>query len=253
MLGSGLPLPELLAVGMAMVFVAALIRGFTGFGFSIAAVPLLSLILPPAQAVPTVLVLQLLVSVNGFRGAMRICDWRSVRILAIGAVVGTPAGLWCLAHLPQAPVRLCIAAIVLVAVGVLGRGMRMAVAPTGARMLPFGAIAGLFNGLAGMPGPPVIAFYLASPIDTGVARASMIVFFLVTSVIALLPLTAVGMISGPMVVAALCGFPAVWFGSWLGAVLYRGCSEGHYRAVSLALLVVTAVLAAFRAVLDFTA
>ena len=152
MLGSGLPLPELLGVGLTMVFAAALIRGFTGFGFSIAAVPLLSLILPPAKAVPIVLVLQLLVSLNGFRGAVRICDWRSIRALAIGAVIGTPLGVWCLAHLPQAPVRLCIAGIVLGAVGVLSRGMRMAVAPTGVRMLPFGAVSGLFNGLAGMPG-----------------------------------------------------------------------------------------------------
>jgi uncharacterized membrane protein YfcA len=236
-----------------MVFAAALIRGFTGFGFSIAAVPLLSLILPPAQAVPIVLVLQLLVSLNGFRGAMRICDWRSLRALTIGAVIGTPVGVWCLAHLPQAPVRLCIAAIVLVAVAVLSRGMRMAVAPTGVRMFPFGAVSGLFNGLAGMPGPPVIAFYLASPIETGVARASMIVFFLVTSVIALVPLAFIGMVSGPMIVASLCGFPAVWFGSWLGAVLYQGSSEGRYRAVALVLLVATAVLAAVRAVLDFTA
>ncbi len=129
----------------------------------------------------------------------------------------------------------------------------MAVAPTGGRMLPFGAVSGLFNGLAGMPGPPVIAFYLASPIETRVARASMIVFFLVTSVLALVPLAFIGMVSGPMIVASICGFPAVWFGSWLGAVLYQGSSEGRYRAVALALLVATAVLAAVRAVLDFTA
>ena len=253
MMGSGLALPQLLATGIAMVFVAALIRGFTGFGFSIAAVPLLSVILPPTQAVPIVLLLQFLVSLNGLRPAMRICHWRSIRVLAVGAVIATPIGVWALSRLPQAPVRLCIAAIVLLAVGVLGRGLRMARAPTGGGVLPFGMVSGLFNGLAGMPGPPVIAFYLASPIETGVARASMIVFFLVTSVIALVPITAIGMLSGPIVVAALCGFLPVWFGSWLGARLYRGSSEGRYRAVALTLLVLTAALAAARAVIDFSA
>ena len=54
----------------------------------------------------------------------------------------------------------------------------------------------------------------------------MIVFFLVTSLMALLPLAFIGMVSGQMLVASLCGFPAVWFGSWLGAVLYQGSSEG---------------------------
>ena len=36
-------------LGLLMVFLAGLIRGFTGFGFSIAAVPLLSLLYPPAD------------------------------------------------------------------------------------------------------------------------------------------------------------------------------------------------------------
>ena len=33
-----------------------------------------------------------------------------------------------------------------------------------------GALAGLFNGLAAMPGPPVVAFYLAAPVSALVAR-----------------------------------------------------------------------------------
>jgi uncharacterized membrane protein YfcA len=236
-----------------MVFLAALIRGFTGFGFSLSAVPLLSLIMPPAQAVPIVLLLQLFVSLNGLRDAARICDWRSVGLLALGAVVATPVGVWGLAHLPQAPVRLCIAVIVLGSVVILGRGERMAAAPRGQGMLPFGVVAGLFNGLAGMPGPPVIAFYLASPIGTRVARASMIVFFLATSVFALIPLAALGMIGWPIAIAALAGFPAVWIGSWLGAHLYHRSSDERYRMVALSLLVATALLAATRAAFDFAA
>ncbi|WP_158742934.1 sulfite exporter TauE/SafE family protein [Acidisphaera sp. L21] len=247
-----LPSPGLLALGLAFVFIAALIRGFTGFGFSIAAVPLLSLIVPPAQAVPIVLVLQLLVSVNGFVPAVRICDWRSVGWLALGAAVATPLGVWSLAHLPASPVRLCIAAIVLLAVLVLARGTRVGLV-AGRGILPFGIVSGLFNGLAGMPGPPVIAFYLASPITTGVARASMIVFFLATSIFALIPLATLGMLGWPIAIMALAGFPAVWAGSWLGARMYRGSSDQRYRMVALALLIVTAILAAARAVLDLIA
>jgi uncharacterized membrane protein YfcA len=56
-----------LTLGLVMVFAAGLIRGFTGFGLSIAAVPLLSLILLPAQAIPIVLLPQLLVSLSGLR------------------------------------------------------------------------------------------------------------------------------------------------------------------------------------------
>jgi uncharacterized membrane protein YfcA len=243
----------LLCVGLAMVFVSGLIRGFTGFGFAIAAVPLLSLLLPPAQAVPIVLVMQFLVGLVGLRGAMRICDWRSVRLLVIGAVVATPLGVWGLAHLPSTPVRAAIAAIVLLSVAVLGRGARLRRAVGAGGVLSFGALAGLFNGLAGMPGPPVIAFYLASPVAIAVGRASMIVFFLASSVVALVPIAALGMLSWPITIAAVLGFPVVWFGSWLGAVVYDRSRDRGYRVVALALLVATARLAAIRAGMDFLA
>lgn len=251
--GVSLPPATLFGVGFAMVFLAGLIRGFTGFGFSIAAVPLLSLVMPPAQAVPIVLLLQLCVSLNGLGEATRLCDWGSIRMLALGAMAATPLGVWGLAQLPPTPVRLTIAAIVLAAALLLGRGLRLAALPHGAGVLPFGMLSGLFNGLAGMPGPPVIAFYLASPLGTGAARASMIVFFLATSVFGLVPLALLGMLSWPIALAALLGFPAVWFGSWLGALLYGRSPEEHYRVVALTLLTVTALLAATRALLDLVA
>lgn len=246
-------LPEaLMPLGLAMVFVAGLVRGFTGFGFSIVAVPLLSLIMPPARVVPIVLFLQLMVSLSGLQAAMRICDWRSIRMLATGAVIATPLGAMMLAQLPAAPVRLGIAVIVLAAVLVTSGGFRMEITPSRRHVFPFGLLSGLFNGLAGMPGPPVIAFYLAAPVGTGTARASMIVFFLATSVFALVPLAALGMIGRWSLAAALVSFPLVWSGSALGARLYRASPAAHYRLVALALLLVTAALAAFRAAAAFT-
>ena len=69
---------ETLSIAVLGVFAASLLRGFTGFGFGIAAVPLLSLALPPAKAVPFVVVLQVVVGVAGLRQAWRQCDWRAV-------------------------------------------------------------------------------------------------------------------------------------------------------------------------------
>ena len=58
-----------LLIALLGVFAASVLRGFTGFGFGLAAVPLLSLVLPPAQVVPFVVVLQVVVGTGGLRGA----------------------------------------------------------------------------------------------------------------------------------------------------------------------------------------
>ena len=219
---------------VGLVFLAGLLRGFTGFGFGLTAVPLLSLVMAPARAVPIVLLLQMLVSTAGLRDAVRQCDWRSIRLLALGAVVGTPLGAVALAHLAAAPVRLVIAVVVAGGAVVLAGGLRLRRAPSGWGVLPFGVLSGLFNGLAGIPGPPVIAFYLASPVATGIARASMIVFFLATSIIALAPLAWLGLLGRGSLLNAAIGLPAVLFGSWLGGRMYRGGADRHYRRVALA-------------------
>ncbi|HVE20953.1 MAG TPA: sulfite exporter TauE/SafE family protein [Acidocella sp.] len=235
-----------IALGLSMVFASGLIRGFTGFGLSIAAVPLLSLIMPPAQAIPIVLLLQLLISLSGLRGALQICHWPDVRTLAIGAVIATPLGAWALARLPAAPVRIAIAVIVFGAVLVLAGGFRLK-SGAGRHVLPFGLLSGLFNGLAGLPGPPVIAYFLMSPAGTAVARASMIVYFLATSVIALAPMTALGLIGPRSVAGALIGFPVAMAGSALGGRMFQSSPDAHYRFVALCLLGVAAGLAAIRA------
>lgn len=247
---SALALP---ALGVAMVWLAGLVRGFSGFGFSIAAVPLLSLIYPPVQVVPVVMLLQLFVSFNGLGQAWPLADRPSLWRLALGALVATPVGLWGLTSLPAAPVRLAIAAIVAIAVAILAGGRRMAAPPGGAAVFGFGIVSGLFNGLAGIPGPPVIAFYLASHLPTAAARASMIVLFMFTSLAALLPLVWGGRVGVPELVAAAAGFPAVWLGSRQGARMYLRSHEARYRRIALLILGLAGALAALRAVLDLVA
>ncbi len=247
---AGLPPTLLLVAAIGMVFVAGVLRGFTGFGFSLSAVPLLSLVMPPSQAVPIALILQFVVSLGGLRTATTLCDWRSVRWLALGAVIATPVGVWALMLLPPAPVRMVIAVLVASAVVVIARGVRMNLSSSPAPVIGFGLLSGIFNGLTGIPGPPVVAYYLAAPIETSVARASMIVFFLATSIFGLLPLISLNMLSRPILIEAFLAFPGVVFGSWLGASMYHRSRAQHYRAVALSLLVLTAVLAAARSMAD---
>src|ERR1700755_827135 len=96
------------ATTLVGVLAAAILRGFTGFGFGLAAVPLLSLALPPAQVVPLVVVLQAIGAGAGIGAAWKLCDWRAVRSLAPGLVLGIPIGLLILTEFEPNQVRLVI-------------------------------------------------------------------------------------------------------------------------------------------------
>ena len=72
---------QLLLVAVLGVFAAAVLRGFTGFGFGLAAVPLLSLALPPAKVVPFVVALQVVAAwgLFGLLVAVRFFRWEPRR------------------------------------------------------------------------------------------------------------------------------------------------------------------------------
>ena len=96
--------PRLIVLSIAAVFAAAILRGFTGFGFALAAVPLLGLFMSPTQAVPVAIGLQLMGSLIDFRHATKSCHWPSLRWMMLGAALGSPIGALVLSHsLPPLP------------------------------------------------------------------------------------------------------------------------------------------------------
>jgi len=50
------------AFAILVIFLAAIVRGFSGFGFSMLAITALSLLYPPAEIVPSIFMLELAAS-----------------------------------------------------------------------------------------------------------------------------------------------------------------------------------------------
>ncbi len=217
-------------------FLAALLRGFTGFGFAIAAVPLLSLVLPPTHVVPLTVLLQSLASLVDLRTASRITDWRSLVWLSPGMVVGTPLGLWLLTQLSANQARFTIGLLIIGSVAVLGRGLRLSVQPANWLVALVGVTSGVMNGVAGMSGPPVVAYLMALPHSATVVRATSLVFFTFTAIVAIVPLTVAGLIDRQTLLFAALACPALLVGSRLGAWAFYRAKPHHHRRIALTIL-----------------
>ncbi|WP_131505607.1 sulfite exporter TauE/SafE family protein, partial [Limimaricola cinnabarinus] len=81
---------------LALATVAAgFLRGVTGFGFALAAVPFYSLSLPPVEAVIMAQMLQIAAAPGDLIRHRRAIDARALRLLCAGALVCTPPGAYC--------------------------------------------------------------------------------------------------------------------------------------------------------------
>lgn len=245
---AALPTPGVTAATLAAVIAAALLRGFTGFGFALAAVPLLGLFMAPAKAVPIAVVLQLLGGLTDVHRAGRACHWPSLRWLIVGAVIGSPLGALVLSVAPAPIARITIATITAGAVVMLSRGFALAAVPSRPATTAVGLAAGLFNGLAAMPGPPAVVYYMSGPFRAAAARASLLVFFLATSISAFASTAAVGLVNGGVLWLAALSFPAMLLGTRIGEYSFRRGTEALHRTVSIASLGCVALLSAAKGI-----
>lgn len=233
----------------AGVFAAGLLRGFTGFGLAMAAVPILALALPPQQVIPVIVSLQLLAGTIDLPLAWRAADWRAIRPLAIAMVAGTPLGLLALAFMTADAARLVIGLLIFASIALLARGVHLPSNPARWISLSVGAVSGVMNGIAAMAGPPAVVYFLALHHPPRIMRASSISYFVLTAIAAVIPLTWQGFATWETTVWALTALPALLLGQWLGTLGFRRASASTHRRVALLTLTVLAALLTGRALL----
>jgi len=240
---------QLLTLGFATacIFGAAIVRGYSGFGFSLLGVSSLSLLLPPAQIVPSIFILEVAASLHLLPGVWRDIHWRALLWLTIGCLVGTPFGVYALAHVPAAPMTLALAVFVLIAAVLLAMGYALRAVPGPAATFATGAASGLFNGGFGVGGPPVILFFFSSPAGVAAGRASMIAFFLLTDIIGLAWQGWNGLLTASTLWRALLFLPALLAGIWVGNRGFIHADPAGFRRWVLRLLMLLAVLTGARA------
>jgi len=239
--------PWLLATALACVLVAALIRGYSGFGFAIAGVPLLSLVYAPTLAVPMVMLLQALSGLQTFRQDRHDIDFKAVWLLLPASLIGLVPGLLLLAWLPADPARLAIGLIVVATVLILARGWRFVRFPPNPVVAGIGLVSGVMNGFSAMAGPPVIALYFASDERPVVVRATLVFYFMVTSIAGLAFAWWRGLIDAGGLLLTLALWPALFLGTHAGGRLFQSRFQVYYRPVGLVLLAAIGLLAVIRA------
>ena len=239
-----------LAYAVLCVFGAAIVRGYSGFGFSLLAITSLSLALPPATFIPSIFMMEIAASIYLLPGVWHEIHWRAILWLAIGYLFGVPFGVYALANAPTAPLVLALAVFVLAAAVMLMRGFALKHMPGRPATLATGAAAGLCNGAFGVVGPPVILFFFSSPAGAAVGRGSLIAFFIYTDTTGLAWQGLAGILNWQALWQAVIFLPPLFAGIWLGNRSFKGADPAVFRQWVLRLLMLLAVLTGGQALLS---
>ena len=240
-----MPGTEQILVAVLAALAAAYVRGLAGFGMAILLVPVLALAIAPAQAVFVSNILGLLIGLTEIRKLLRDSE-SSARLIAFAALLATPLGFLALAMTPPDIARFVIALVALGAFATVFLPRRPADMPGVLHTGSTGIAAGLLTGFAGMPGPPVVPYYLGRDIPKSVARASMMLVFVTASF--------AGVVSGVLLEVAtlqlasfgIALFPLILLGNWIGAKSFGKVSDRAWRIFTGVVLGAAAVAALVR-------
>lgn len=235
MIAAALAQPGALWLGLAALL-AGLVRGFAGFGSGLVFMPFAAAVLPPAQAVVALVVMDVLGPLPNIPAALRTGDPREVGRLALGMAVGLPVGLAALVLAAPETFRWGVSLMALATVAALAAGWSWRGARGGAATAGAGFLSGIVGGATGLPGPPVILYYMAAAIPPAQVRANLTMFLVLVDVGMVGLLGATGRLEAAAVVTGLLLLVPFSLANLLGSRLFRPERVRAYRLAAFALI-----------------
>ncbi len=231
-----------IAAALLAALGSAFIRGLAGFGMAIILVPILALALSPVDAVLTTNVLAVLLGLSEIGRLLRGAERSAWTIIALIAVT-TPPGLYLLTVTTPGAARVFIALIAVSAFAALYLPRKDEPTHGTATTVGVGALSGLMTGYAGMPGPPVVPYYVGRDIAREVAKTSMLLIFTFAAAIGLGSGLAIGVLKAEQAVLAAILLPAVVLGNYVGNKASGRIADATWR-ISVGLILGGAAVAA---------
>ena len=229
-----------------IVFIASIIRGFNGFGFSATCISGFSFIIPAIQIVPIILILEVFISIFMIPYIWNKIDWNFVFKLLIGIAIGSPIGLYLLKYLSPETTHLYVCLIIIFFSILLMKGYVNKKINNNQSKIFTGIISGTINGLTTLGGMPVALFLLVTSIQPAVIRGSLAALFFLTDIYAFILSYFGGIVDMTTIYRTLPLILVLPLGVFIGNKFFIKSKEKFYRKVVFYFLIIISIFGILR-------
>ena len=209
-----------------IILLAYFIRGITGFGSGLIAVPLLAHILPLQMAVPLILITDFSASVAMSRVQRGNVAWNEIRPLLPFGLIGVILGVTLLIHVPQKPLMTTLSFIIILFAlrNMLNLGGQHPISRAWAG--PAGLAGGTIGALFGTGGPPYVVYLTHRISDKSQLRATFSGLFMIDGGVRIIVFTLSGLLLHVQLLWAIAlAVPLMALGLFLGNRVHVGLSS----------------------------
>lgn len=224
--------PDIYLAAFFILLFAYVIRGITGFGSGLIAIPLLAHFLPLTFVVPMMLALDFVASIVLSRHMHLQVRWDEIRILMPTSLVGMLIGVFLLVNLPHEPL--------LVGLGlfVIFFGLRYLLNVHGEKpisrwwSLPTGLSGGLIGAMFGTGGPPYVVYLTHRLHDKTQLRGTLSGLFMLEGALRIVTFLFMGLLLQPdILMSLLLSLPLMGLGLYLGNRVHLGITRRQQLAL----------------------
>jgi uncharacterized membrane protein YfcA len=234
--------PWFYLIAVPALLVTGISKGGFGGGLGIVAVPLLALVVSPAEAAAILLPLLILMDLIGVRAYWRRFDGHALAVMLPGAVLGIALGGLAFGVLDASATRLIVGLIALAFVAhyFLGGGRLAPARPPNAWLgASCGALAGFTSTIAHAGSPPAALYLLPLKLDKTRFVATNVVLFAAINLLKLVPYAAVGEFTARNLATALVLAPLAPLSMILGMRLHHRIEPTTFYRLCYAFVAIT--------------
>ncbi|OFW31147.1 MAG: hypothetical protein A3H97_16715 [Acidobacteria bacterium RIFCSPLOWO2_02_FULL_65_29] len=236
-----------LAWCVSVLFAAYALRGATGFGAGVVAIPLLLFVLPLPVVIPLVTATGMLASLGQSVREFRRVNWAGIRRLVVPTLAGVALGLWLFTALDaQLLLKACAGFIIGYALWSLGPA-RAPRAPGGWLAALAGALGGLVATLfGGMAGPFYVVYLNALELDKARFRATVSVVLFLLAAVRMTGYGGLGLYDARVLALLAVSLPVMVVAMLAGDHWHRRLDEARFRRVVSALMALSGLALLFK-------
>ena len=231
-----------LPIATTVLAAAYLIRGITGFGSGLVAIPLLALILPLSVVVPVIALLDFLASMTHGLGSHRVIKWREIATLLPFSLLGIVLSIYVLKtidpHVLQQSLAVFVIAYALLSLRT-GKTRRRV-----SRLwaIPWGAFGGIVNSLFGTGGPFYVIYLKLRNLGMAELRATIAMILLLDGFGRLVGYSTAGFFNSTALILVAAGIPIGALALYVGGNIHTTLNARVFQT-GISILLLTSGLA----------
>ncbi len=226
---------------------ASFAQSLSGFGFSLLAVPLMTLVVSPRDAVVVATVIGAISTTSQALIDRALVDVAIAKRLTIASFIGMPFGLTAFVLVSETGLRVVLGVVVLVSALMLMRGFQL---HDDKHRLDWvlGVVSGFLSTSTSTNGPPLVFVMQARRIDPAVFRATINTVFSLVNIVAVAMFVGAGKVNTHNLSGVLVAIPALFLTLRIGYHFRQRITPERFKSLVIFLMFLSAasvILSAF--------